>query len=116
MGNTLCRQKNIEAAISIFEHARKLDPDLPGAYNGLANAQRQQGNREAALEYFRRSVELNPQQYHPHIAELPPYKYTIYSPKACVAMTIAVFSFYDLHGHKKDILTRIWRSRYNEIT
>ncbi len=49
------------------------------------------------------------------ITELPPpYKNTICNPKAHVASTIAVFSFYSIHGHKKDILTPIWRSLYNK--
>jgi hypothetical protein len=35
------------------------------------------------------------------VAELPPYKNTICNPKAHAASTIAVFSFYSIHGHKK---------------
>lgn len=39
--------------------------------------------------------------------ELPPYKNTIYKPKAHVASTVAIFSLGSIHGHKKDILTPI---------
>ncbi|MGK7949499.1 MAG: flavin monoamine oxidase family protein [Xenococcaceae cyanobacterium] len=44
-------------------------------------------------------------EFYGYMTELPPYKNTIYSPKAHAASTIAVFSFDSIHGHKKDILT-----------
>ena len=63
---------NTDEASELLLHAARLNPDYMKAYYGLANIMEIQGEREAALAYYRKCLELFPesQQLREKIQEL----------------------------------------------
>ncbi|MFQ6018982.1 MAG: tetratricopeptide repeat protein [Kiloniellaceae bacterium] len=60
LGAVLLSQGKTDEAITQFEKAMELEPDLAMAHNNLGNALRQKGDWEGAADSFRRCLELSP--------------------------------------------------------
>ena len=60
LGYTLLRDKRFEDAIKISKLNRDEYPNSANTYDSLAEAYMKNGNRELAIENYRRSLELNP--------------------------------------------------------
>ncbi|NJM60389.1 MAG: tetratricopeptide repeat protein [Oscillatoriales cyanobacterium RU_3_3] len=59
MGEAFFRQEKFPEAISCFQRAVKLDPNLAVAYQNLGEVLKKQGKMEEATPYYRRAIELN---------------------------------------------------------
>jgi tetratricopeptide (TPR) repeat protein len=60
LGYTLMEQKQLEAAIQIFQLNVESYPDSANVYDSLGEAYANQGNRELAIRNYEKSVQLNP--------------------------------------------------------
>jgi tetratricopeptide (TPR) repeat protein len=60
LGYTLMEQKQLEAAIQIFQLNVESYPDSANVYDSLGEAYVNQGNRELAIRNYEKSVQLNP--------------------------------------------------------
>jgi tetratricopeptide (TPR) repeat protein len=56
------QQNDLPAAEKLLLKAKQLDPKLPEAYYGLGVLHRLKGEREQAIENFRRYLEIGPGQ------------------------------------------------------
>ena len=61
LGYTLLGEENIEAAITIFQLNIDAYPESWNVYDSMGEAYIIKGNNEKAIEYYKKSVELNPQ-------------------------------------------------------
>lgn len=61
LGYSYLRNDKIEEAISLFELNIKEFPESWNAYDSLAEAYLKAGNKKLAIEYYKKSVELNPE-------------------------------------------------------
>ncbi|MCU0541858.1 MAG: glycoside hydrolase family 99-like domain-containing protein [Oscillatoriaceae cyanobacterium Prado104] len=59
IGEAFFRQEKLPEAISCFQRAVKLDPNLAIAYQNLGEALKKQGKMEEATAYYRKAIELN---------------------------------------------------------
>lgn len=59
-GNHLVTWCHAEQAVALFEHAIALEPDNPSAYYDLGRAHRFLGRADKALHFFRKALELAP--------------------------------------------------------
>jgi hypothetical protein len=59
-GNDLIRSSKFEDALKVMEFNVQEFPDWPLAYTGLAAFYEERGDRDQALEYCRKALELNP--------------------------------------------------------
>jgi CubicO group peptidase (beta-lactamase class C family) len=60
LGYDLLRLKKVEDAIRIFQWNTELYPKSWNVYDSLAEAYATQGKKELAIQYYRKSIELNP--------------------------------------------------------
>lgn len=60
LGNKLRFEKRFKEAIEIYNWIIELYPDWWGAYRGLADVYNYKGDKEMAIKYYARSLELNP--------------------------------------------------------
>jgi len=59
MGDAFFRQEKLPEAISCYDRAIKLNPNLPQAYQNIGEALKKQGKLEEATVYYRKAIELN---------------------------------------------------------
>ena len=64
--NSCMQQGDLTSAISSFNIAIRLKPDLPDAYNNLGTALMRQGDLTAAIALFKKAIELKPEHPDPH--------------------------------------------------
>jgi tetratricopeptide (TPR) repeat protein len=60
LGYRHLQERNIEAAVYVFEKGAQLYPDSWNAYDSLGEALIQAGRKERAIASYRKSLELNP--------------------------------------------------------
>jgi tetratricopeptide (TPR) repeat protein len=60
-GYELMERENYDASIAMFEFATKLYPQSSNAFDSLGEAYMTKGDTEAAIESYRRSLEINPE-------------------------------------------------------
>jgi uncharacterized protein (TIGR02466 family) len=60
LGMVLLRQERVDEAVTAFEKAIELNPNLAAAYGNLGNAEQKRGNMEAAAAAYERACALNP--------------------------------------------------------
>lgn len=61
LGYQVMARQGPEAAIAVFEIATELFPDSWNVWDSLAEAHMEAGHRERAVELYRRSLEMNPE-------------------------------------------------------
>jgi predicted alpha/beta superfamily hydrolase len=59
-GDRLLKQKKIDEAIDVYEHAVKEYPNSSDIFEGLAKSYMNKGNNEPAIKNYKRALELNP--------------------------------------------------------
>ncbi|MBE9163728.1 tetratricopeptide repeat protein [Tychonema sp. LEGE 06208] len=59
MGDAFFRQERLPEAISCYDRAIKLNPNLAQAYQNIGEALKKQGKLEEATVYYRKAIELN---------------------------------------------------------
>lgn len=62
LGNTRLKQGQLQAAMTCYRHALRLNPQLAVAYHGIGEIQRLQGDAVNALQSYRKATELAPKQ------------------------------------------------------
>ena len=60
VGHYFLRENQVAQAIEIFEYNVELYPDVANSYVGLGEAYMMSGDRELAIENFRKALELDP--------------------------------------------------------
>lgn len=60
LGLQLLRARKTEEAYKLFKHTEALFPDSWGVYHGLGETYRIMGQKQQAMEYYRKSLKLNP--------------------------------------------------------
>jgi protein O-GlcNAc transferase len=60
MGNTFKDQGRLDEAISCFQKALKINPNLVEVYNNLGNTFKDQGRLDEAISCFQKVLEINP--------------------------------------------------------
>lgn len=60
MGYTLLRLKKVDDAIELFKQNTADFPDSANAWDSLAEAYLTKGEKELAIKYYEKSLELNP--------------------------------------------------------
>jgi tetratricopeptide (TPR) repeat protein len=58
--------KRLHEAVSSFQEAIRLQPNLAMAHNDLANALSEQGGKKGALPHWRKAIELDPEYADAH--------------------------------------------------
>ncbi|MGK7949257.1 MAG: tetratricopeptide repeat protein, partial [Xenococcaceae cyanobacterium] len=61
LGNSYYYQGNYQQAISDYDRAIEIDPQLADAYNNRGNAHSYQGNYQQAISDYDRAIEIDPQ-------------------------------------------------------
>lgn len=61
IGFHLLKTRNAEEAYKLFKHYEVLNPGSWTVYQGLGDASRQMGNKEKAIDYYKKSLKLNPE-------------------------------------------------------
>jgi len=60
LGNKLRIEKRVKEAIGIYDWIIELHPDWWGGYKGIADVYNYKGNKQKAIKYYAKSLELNP--------------------------------------------------------
>lgn len=60
-GYELLRRKKVREAVGVFKLNVRMHPQSAGVYDSLAEAYMEQGDKELAVQNYKRSLELNPQ-------------------------------------------------------